>query len=1107
MESFLLVVIIIVALIRWAIISSRFRDLERKITAPKPEPGDALQSQIATLTQRVWALEKELAHLRSATAASVIAPAVPAPEPIATAPEPMTTSPTQFPREPEPAIPARLAEFPTQPLTAPEPELEPQLTFQLPGEPMSPVVEAPVFAPPQEPLTQRIRRRVAGRDWEAIVGGNWLNKLGVLILVIGIAFGLVYSFTQTGPVGRVAISLAVSLTMLIGGTLTERKEQYRMFARGLIGGGWAALYFTTYAMHAVAAAKLIDNAWIASVLLTAVALGMIVHSLKYRSQSVTGLAYFITFATLTITPVTVFSVLALLPLAASLLYLADRFGWYGMALFGLLATYGTCASRGDAGAPLWSTQALIASYWLLFELFSLLRARRGGEYTTVEKLIYPLNTAGLFALSFPKWFNVDHAHLYQFFALLAAAHLADSILRTWLRPPSSFPEGTPLLDRALSGGYEAGITFAAAFRAVSFLLQSAGAMADFGLLVEGQILVALGLYFRQPYLRALAGAVFVVELGKITLFDVDQTSRIRFTSAQLRSWTPVALLTAVVFYVNRWLEKLKNPYSYAAAGLITIVLGFELNIYYVGVAWIVFALANFEFGIRTKLREFRLQGYIVGMLGSAMVAAQSFEANGWRDAWLPMAIAAVANYYAALRSRVLRDKEALAVPSIASAVSTIFLAALIWKTAPHDYAGIGWLVLGAVLLELGLRNLPASMRVNAYAVGGCGLAWLLVTDVIAIEKTAGLGTRVSLGCAAAVCYLVVARIFRTPAIRETERAQVRNWLSVGGTTFLATVLWVVLADPVVAVGWMIAGVLLLEAGFALGAVSFRVQGDLLSAIAFVRLFLANFTNVGSTLGISHRLLTIAPIALAEYYLWWRHRQNPTAQRERTMSRLYLYAPAVLIVLLMRFELGRVLTVLGWIAFALVLYLVALRKQNPDLRLQTYVIAALAFWRSWTTNFYAPESLAGVPGRVLAGAIVILGFYALQLLAPRDQPGGTLLPGRIFAYADRHARTLFSLLGSALLTILLYYEVSGGLLTVAWGTEAVVLLVAGFPLRDRVLRMSGLFLFLVCIVKLFAYDLRNLATVNRIFSFVILGAVMVAVSWVYTRFRDRIQKLL
>jgi uncharacterized membrane protein len=53
----------------------------------------------------------------------------------------------------------------------------------------------------------------------------------------------------------------------------------------------------------------------------------------------------------------------------------------------------------------------------------------------------------------------------------------------------------------------------------------------------------------------------------------------------------------------------------------------------------------------------------------------------------------------------------------------------------------------------------------------------------------------------------------------------------------------------------------------------------------------------------------------------------------------------------------------------------------------------------------------------------------------------------------------------------------------------------------------LFLFLVCVMKLFFYDLRQLGTFNRILSFIVLGAILIAVSWIYTRFRDRIQRYL
>ena len=71
----------------------------------------------------------------------------------------------------------------------------------------------------------------------------------------------------------------------------------------------------------------------------------------------------------------------------------------------------------------------------------------------------------------------------------------------------------------------------------------------------------------------------------------------------------------------------------------------------------------------------------------------------------------------------------------------------------------------------------------------------------------------------------------------------------------------------------------------------------------------------------------------------------------------------------------------------------------------------------------------------------------------------------------------------------------------------MLLEVRFPLRDHVLRLSGLALLAVCTGKLFFWDLRSLDTLPRIVSFIVLGLLLVAVSWIYTRFRDQVQRIL
>jgi uncharacterized membrane protein len=150
-----------------------------------------------------------------------------------------------------------------------------------------------------------------------------------------------------------------------------------------------------------------------------------------------------------------------------------------------------------------------------------------------------------------------------------------------------------------------------------------------------------------------------------------------------------------------------------------------------------------------------------------------------------------------------------------------------------------------------------------------------------------------------------------------------------------------------------------------------------------------------------------------------------------------------------------------------------------LRWQSYIVAAIA------------SILAAFDGNVSTGILTASSLYAAQLLAPRDS----------------RARVYYSLLASTLTAAVLYQQISGSMLTIAWGAQGIALLAAGFPLRDRMLRLTGMGLLGVCILKLFVYDLRFLDTLPRIFSFIVLGLILVAVSWIYTRFREHVERFL
>ncbi len=521
----------------------------------------------------------------------------------------------------------------------------------------------------------------SSEEWEALLGGNWLNKAGVLVLVVGIALALGYSFTRLGPWGRVSISLIAALALLTGGAMLEPREPYRNFARGLLGGGWAALYVTVFAMHAVDAARVIPNPIAGGILLLAVAVGMILHSLRYRSQTVTGVAYFVGFATLAITQAGSLPLMALVPLAVSLLYVAHRFDWERLALLGLLATYTVCFLRSGSIGPLFRAQALLAVYWLLFEIFDILHP---------EAWLLPLNAAGFLGLSLMKWQSAAPGSLWMVLAVIAAAYLAGALVR------------------ARTGKWKGALTVSAGLAAAAVFEKLDHQWIAAALVVEAELVYLAGIRLRAPYVRWLGNALFALATFWLLWSDV--------ALLPVSAWAPMAATDAVIFYINRALYPADIFFSYTASLLLAIVTGNLVAAPYRAVAWLLMAAAAFSFGWRQRLSDFRLQGYLLGALGLIAILFTP------RDLSLSAAVAA--NYAVsvlALWSSPDRfgDQERRVLRWSTSCAATICAAALVWRQVSGSMLTVAWGFQGLALLALGFPLRDRILRIS-------GLVLLLV---------------------------------------------------------------------------------------------------------------------------------------------------------------------------------------------------------------------------------------------------------------------------------------------------------------------------------------------------------------------------------------------
>lgn len=78
------------------------------------------------------------------------------------------------------------------------------------------------------------------------------------------------------------------------------------------------------------------------------------------------------------------------------------------------------------------------------------------------------------------------------------------------------------------------------------------------------------------------------------------------------------------------------------------------------------------------------------------------------------------------------------------------------------------------------------------------------------------------------------------------------------------------------------------------------------------------------------------------------------------------------------------------------------------------------------------------------------------------------------------------------------------LSIFWGVYAVFLVVLGIWKRKQHLRISGMVLFGLTLLKLFFYDIAHLNTLSKTIVFISLGALLLIISFLYNKFNKSIQ---
>jgi hypothetical protein len=688
-----------------------------------------------------------------------------------------------------------------------------------------------------------------------MVGSSWLNKIGVLVVIIGLALGLSYSFTRVGPAGRVAMGFTVSLAMLGAGLVVARREAFVAYGHGLVAGGWAGTYFTTYAMHGVEAARIVESSVAGTMALSAVSAAMFAHSLRYRSQIVTGLALVVVYATLATTPLTWFALTAAVPIAAAVLFVAARRDWTGMTALGIGATYALVslhAATDRTGALVPSTLApylLLAAYWLTFEaadLARLLRARAEGSAATE---VFSLNAIGLVGAALLVLPAGDTARLSVFMALMAAAYAASALLRRRAGIGAPSPAGEPTRFTTFH---------AAAIMASLLLAWSAGIRFD-GIrltvtwLVEAELLFAAGIVLADARLRAIGTAGVGLAMFH-ALRQADGPQRLAWPF-DMAAATPLLLLVAGVIYLNReWLRRLgdsaypvERGSTWAALGLVALAISLEAPTTWSGFWWLVAGAVAIEAGLR-RAPEYRWQGYTLALFG-AWLTINVFGAGRALDAtaiWVALGGSSllawlVAARFALAAPPVTRQERDIAA-GVASVAGALLLAFFEWRALPADWFGPVLAATGYSLYVAGLAPMRSLLRSEGYLLLAIGTARSFGAVV-----GGGMATSFQIWALVASVVLIYATTLTGRARLQDDQADIER-IARGALTAFATLSAALLVvdemrTSLVTLTWGLIGLGLLVVGFPARERVLRLSGLAMLALCVLKLFVYDLSEL------------------------------------------------------------------------------------------------------------------------------------------------------------------------------------------------------------------------------------------------------------------------
>ena len=643
-------------------------------------------------------------------------------------------------------------------------QLERRVTHLMPAAPPTPKPTPAVFKPvpavirPSSPPPSQITIPSKPDQTETLetrIGRDWLNRIGITSLVLGVAFFILYTFQYLGPAMKIATGFAIAGGLIGLGVWLERRASLRWYALGLIGGGWALLYFTTYAMHHLPRVRVLDSAWIDWLLLMGVAAGAVWHSLKYRSETITALALLLGFITTSISNVTYFTLASSALLVGALAWIVVRMRWHRLYLYGVIASYATYLFWIDpqirlslmvairvanvAEAEFWLKAGFVSLYWVAYNAVLLALDEKELRQRNALLSATLINTLLFVQTALSGMDPLYRQARYLFLLVVGAAYVLSEPLAK---------------RRALPTIATTHLLLGLSLMTLAIPLKLSGRWVSFLWTAEVAFFVWMGLRYARWSYRLFALGLAVIIFGRLLFLDLWNSQAIAILSWSVPWRALIGCvgigsfgLAAAWYRLPQHQQALRSMesqafhlYLFASAILMWFLIMVEANVRWLSAAWAVEATGTVLLGFWLRDRAVRLIGTVgCGVVALWVVGLMVWVAGGYPAEWNPWAASGVIALFYGLswlyRSLPTGDSFKLEkwFQDLYAVGATILLTGLLWLEISRQWLSVAWAVEGLALVAAGFILRDKVFRVSGLSVFGLLVLKILFVDLAGAE--------------------------------------------------------------------------------------------------------------------------------------------------------------------------------------------------------------------------------------------------------------------------------------------------------------------------------------------------------------------------------------